>query len=318
MRDLAWTCFSAPLVHIGQLAGAKGTISAYVPQFTHDRQRRLEQLDEDPTALLQHLSVRPTHRLGVYFEQLWHFFLQQDPETELIAHNLAVHDGGRTIGEFDCIVYDKQSRCHVHLELAVKFFLGVQQPATDKPIAGSALHWLGPDKKDRLATKLDQLLLRQIMLSDAPAAKSILHELGIADITRRIALKGYLFQPVRDPLPVPPGYNAACPLSCWVTLNQLQHHCATSGANTFAILPKRRWLSPAQCDTSAEKLHRHELNVAVAQKLGADDYPLLVAALDGSGKESSRFFVTQPDWPDRAWYRDFAQLQSRVKGQGER
>jgi len=301
VRDLAWTCFSPPLVHIAHLVGANSPVSAYTPQFTPARALWLKVQDDDPAPLLKHLAMRPTHRLGVYFEQLWHFFLQHDPATELIAHNLAVRDGGKTLGEFDCILYDKQQRCYIHLELAVKFFLGVPQAARKFPIEGSALDWLGPDQKDRLATKLDQLLLRQILLTDAPAARALLGGLAITDITQQIALKGYLFQAPGSSLPLPPGYNADCPLGCWVPLgDELARHCAQLAASTFVILPKRRWLSAAYSEDNAEQLAPPQLNDAVAEQLGSDGYPLLVAALDKNGEESSRFFVTPRSWPESA------------------
>jgi uncharacterized protein len=280
------------------VSDASAGISAYNPQLTQKKLVWLRQLDDEPTTLLQHLSVSHTHRLGVYFEQLWHFFLQQDPDTELIAHNLAVRESGRTLGEFDCIVYNKPLQCHVHLELAVKFFLGAQPPIQDTVITGNAQNWLGPDRKDRLATKLDQLLQRQILLGEAPAAKQALDELGIVDVARQIVLKGHLFQPVSDPLPLPPGYNTACPLSLWMTRGELDQHCAALDASAFAILPKARWLSAAQYGTQQDQLNRDQLTDAVTQQLDADQYPLLIAALDSSGAESSRFFVTAQDWAD--------------------
>ena len=285
-------------MHVAQLAGADSPISDYTAQFTPDRALWLKQLDDDPAALVAHLEVRPTHRLGVYFEQLWHFFLQHDPAIELIAHNLAVRDGGRTLGEFDCILYDKQRECHVHLELAVKFFLGVPQAFRKSPIKGSALDWLGPDQKDRLATKLDQLLLRQILLTDAPAARALLGELGISDIAKQIALKGYLFQPPGAALPLPPGYNSDCPRELWVPQDELGCHCAKLEASTFTILPKRRWLSPAHSQNGAEQLSVQQLDHAVSEQLDNDGYPLLVAALDKNREESSRFFITRKSWPD--------------------
>lgn len=241
--------------------------------------------------------MRPTHRLGVYFEQLWHFFLRQDPDIELIAHNLPIHDGGRTLGEFDCIYYSVERSCHVHLELAVKYFLGVPRGGNTTTPANTH-EWLGPDQRDRLETKLDQLLQRQIMLGDKPAAKRKLEELGIGEMAREIALKGYLFQPESDSPPPPPGYNRACTLSYWLPYAQLESHCAALDATAFAILPKMHWLSGALRSTPDERLTQQELLARLPLQWDDDHYPLLVAALDDNGTESSRFFVTPGSWPD--------------------
>lgn len=285
------------MLQIERVASTGSRVSACTFALTPERIRWLQGLDRNPAALLEHLSRRPTHRLGVYFEQLWHFFLQQDPAIELIAHNLPVHDGGRTLGEFDCIYYSRERACHIHLELAVKYFLGVPRGgATITP--ANAHEWLGPDQRDRLETKLDQLLQRQIMLGDAPAAKRQLEEIGIGDMDREIALKGYLFQPLIDAPPPPPGFNSACTLSYWVTYQQLAAHCATVDATAFVILPKMYWLSPAQSTTSEAWLTRQALLAQLPQQWQDDQYPALVAALDDNGAEASRFFVTPGPWPD--------------------
>jgi hypothetical protein len=46
-------------------------------------------------------------------------------------------------------------------------------------------------------------------------------------------------------------------------------------------------------------LTAEELSSQMALHFEADHYPLLVAALDSSGVESARFFVTLPDWPNQ-------------------
>ena len=234
MRDLAWACFSPQMLHLEQLADTPTGVSASTMPLTRARARWLQQLDRDPSALLTQLSSRPTHRLGVYFEQLWHFFLRSDPAVELVAHNLAIHDEGRTLGEFDCIYYCADRACHVHLE----------------------------------------------------------------NMAREIALKGYLFQPLYEAPPSPPGFNRACTMHKWVSYQQLESHCAALDAMSFAILPKMQWLSRAQCDASETRLTQQQLLASLPGRWQADHYPLLIAALDEAHSEVSRFFVTPGRWPD--------------------
>ena len=285
-----------------QIAHVTGTPAGVAPcslQLTRDRVRWLERLDRAPTALLEHLSRRPTHRLGIYFEQLWHFFLQQDPGIDLVAHNLAVHDEGRTLGEFDCIYYCAERGCHVHLELAVKYFMGVPRIG-DTTAPANTHEWLGPDQRDRLETKLDQLLHRQIVLGETPAAQQLLQDMGINAIAREIALKGYLFLPSSQAPPPPPAFNQAAALNYWITYPQLESHCAALNATAFAILPKMRWLSAARCTAPDERMTQRELLTELPRHWSTDHYPLLIAALDANNTESCRFFVTPGNWPDES------------------
>ena len=297
MRDLAWACFSPPLLHISRVTERESGVYACTPQLSPERAEWLARLDRDPAALLEHLSVRPTHRLGVYFEQLWHFFLQHDRETELIAHNIAVHEAGKTLGEFDCIYYDRRLGCHVHLELAVKYFLGLPRNIGDGDTTNRR-EWLGPDRRDSLAAKLDRLLQHQSRLGDTAAGKRRLAALNIITTRKEIALKGYLFQPLSAPPPPPPGYNPACAMNLWLTSEQLDIHCAGLDTLDFLILPKMAWLSGSQHPACTEKLDRYELKAHALARFVKDPHPLLISALDRYGLEANRFFVTPPDWPN--------------------
>ena len=122
VRDLAWSCFAPPLIRVQQ-AAPDSNVRDCTPELSAQRRQWLEHLDRDPSALLEYLATRSSRRLGIYFESLWQFFLREDPDFELVAHNLPVHDGTRTLGEFDCIYFCKTRERFIHLELAAKFFL---------------------------------------------------------------------------------------------------------------------------------------------------------------------------------------------------
>lgn len=295
VRDLAWACFSPPLLHLEQLEAASGTGGCAL-QLTAARRMWLEQLDRDASALLAHLAQRPTHRLGLYFEHLWHFFLEQDPQTKLLAHNLPIHAEGRTLGEFDCIYFCQLRQRPVHLELAVKYFLGARD-TTRGEAPSEWREWLGPDTADRLDLKLSHLLSRQIRLGDQPIARQCLLELGIEEPLKEIALKGYLFQPLTDPLTSPMAYNYANHLHSWVTRSQLPAALELEDARRFLVLPKQCWLSQARWEPTSGSINQAELLLETRQRLERDTYPLLVAALDEYGWESNRFFVTPDGWP---------------------
>ncbi len=306
VRDLAWACFSPSLLltrelHTNELADRMPNITQCGLALTPARLAWLEGLDRDSSELLGHLSQQRSHRLGVYFEHLWHFFLQQDPATDLVAHNLPVHHRGKTLGEFDCIYFCHERQRHFHLELAVKYFLSHRRATTDE----STSHWnewLGPNTNDRLDRKVEHLMQRQIKLGDNPVAREQLRGLGIPELDKEVEMKGYLFQSSADPLPPPHGFNPQQFLNRHVALPLLGKHLDKLGrrsACSYLVLPRARWLSTACIDRDRDSaMSREQLGSRLNRQLAADKRPQLVAALDENGVESQRFFVTLPLWPE--------------------
>ena len=305
VRDLAWACFSPSLLLTPELLTQKSAddeqnITECGLALTPPRRAWLEALDRDASALLEHLSKQRSHRLGVYFEHLWHFFLEQDPATDLAAHNLPIHHHGKTLGEFDCIYFCHERQRHFHLELAVKFFLSHRQASTDET-ASHWNEWLGPNTKDRLDRKIEHLMQRQIRLGDNPVAREQLRRLGIFELGKEVEIKGYLFQSTVDPLPPPQGFNPARRLDQYVELPLLRRHLDELGQRSicgYLILPRAQWLSAARTDIDTA-LCQEELLSKLHHQLTADWRPQLVAALDRTGVESQRFFVTPTLWPAR-------------------
>lgn len=295
VRDLAWSCFSPSLMDTQKLVEAGPIAGNCALLLTSERADWLAQLDLEPAPLLQHLSSLHSCRLGIYFEKLWHFFLQEDPAVELVAHNLPVHHDGRTLGEFDCIYYCHQRQRHVHLELAVKFYLGHRRTATAREHSKCS-EWLGPDAADRLDIKVDHLMTRQIRLADNPVALRLLRDRGIHQLDREVEIKGDLFRPRSDPLPAPRAFNCAHAMQTWLPVNQLRAFLEERGGS-YQLLPRQRWLARAQPDPRSPGLDGLALSVALRDQLHTDSRPQLVAALDDSGGELERFFVTPNNWP---------------------
>lgn len=310
VRDLAWACFSQPLIFAGELDAAAALTDASFA-LTHSRRAWLEGLDRSPQPLLQHLANRRSHRLGIYFESLWQFFLGEDPAFELLAHNLPIHHEGRTLGEFDCLYFCHDRQQVVHLELAVKFFLGLRARQAsndgrgDPPQTSEAKHWLGPDAKDRLDLKLAHLLQRQTRLSDTPAAREALSALNIEVGCKEVAFKGYLFTHSTQPMLPPPAFNPACNLGHWMTCSEVTHALETGDTQSgtgaegtaYTVLPKMQWLGPAQANAATQLLGRAELTTRIQAHFAQEDYPLMIAAMDAFGVEKTRFFVTHNRWP---------------------
>lgn len=291
VRDLAWACFGPPLLRLETLAAGR-EISAPELPLTNTRGAWLQQLDRQPQPLLSWLEARPATRLGLYFERLWQFFLTEDSETELLAHNLPVRVDGQTLGEFDCLYYCHRRQRPVHLELAVKFYLGHRR-ATEGVDQSAAAEWLGPNTVDRLDLKLGRLLQHQSRLSLTPAGRELLADRGMQQPLREIALRGALFQPAGDRLAPPEGYNAALPMPYWYALPVWRTLAAP--AARFVTVPRLRWLSPLQHGTEA--MPPAGLSTQLEGHFARGGRPQLIALVDQQDRELQRFFLTGADWP---------------------
>lgn len=143
----------------------------------------LRQLDQDPTALLQHLSALTSKRLGLRFEALVAFWLALSPNFAILRHNNQLIIDGITRGEVDFILKDLRNDKIIHLEVAVKFYLGTE------PFDNS-FRWFGTTLKDQLGKKVKHLRQRQTQLS-----KKYPEHFPLAVDIRQCFMKGRLFYP---------------------------------------------------------------------------------------------------------------------------
>lgn len=299
VRDLAWSCFAPPLLRVERLGQTQPPVIGDAAfSLTAERSQWLRALDRDPAPLLHHLNARKSSRLGLYFEALWHFFLAQDTRVDLLAHNLPVRDNGRTLGEFDCIYFCHTRQRHIHLELAVKYFLGIAGGVAGS-VAGGEARWYGPNSQDRLDLKLSHMLDHQIRLGQAPQAKTALAELGVTALDREIALHGYLFQPA-EALPAPAGVAPDYRFGRWVARGELTKFLQSLPTHRYLVLPRLRWLAPVALQAGDEPLQAAQLSSAVSLQPQRGFRPRLVAVLDEQGCETTRFFIVPDHWPEQS------------------
>ncbi len=295
VRDLAWACFSPPILNTPALADDNHNVDNCGLGLTPKRRDWLHALDRDPTPLIAHLKRKQHSRLGLYFEHLWHFFLAQDPDVTFTAHNLAVREQGRTLGEFDCLYFCHHRQRHFHLELAVKYFLGHGSPTADSP---SHWHqWLGPNCRDRLDLKVNHMMQKQSRLADQPAARRALSGLGIDQVTAEVEIKGWLFTAAENGLSAPHAFNQARSLCDWLKIGALENHLGKQDWSSLGVLPRLQWLAPAHRD-DIERHTPEEFLAALSTHFASSSRPLLVAAFDEQALEQARFFVTADNWPD--------------------
>lgn len=297
LRDLRWLLLSPPLL-------ADNHPAARVQRFDAADAAAIEawlgtlQADASPLSTFLARHAAPPLRLGRYAERLLEFFLQAGPTHRLVAANLPLrHAPGQqpgqdhtTRGEIDFLLEDREHQPW-HWELAVKFFLcsaggDVAEPA----------HFVGPDRAETLPGKLHKLFERQ--LTHEPPAPWNHRAWQPAAYAR-----GWMFYRHDRPVPRCEALAAGHLHGTWIEHRRL--HELPDGA--YLMLPRTRWMSPANRGSAAGLHTRDALAPAIAATwsaappAGARHWPSaqLIAHLQpaGSGwQETQRHFVVPDGW----------------------
>ena len=305
VRDLAWSCFGQNLINDFTRPGSTVAVQSCHIRLTEARQQWLQQLDQNPAPLLNHLSQLRSPRIGLYFEALWQFFIQHDACLELLAHNLQVSQNKKTYGEFDLIYCDTITGHHYHLELAIKFYLNNSLTVKSGCFSADFKHWLGPNAIDRLDIKTAHLLNHQIQLSSSEAGKAALSLLGVEKVIPEIAIKGRLFYPLRiNPQPSSIALSPLHDYSHWINLSNLKEIIHSS--EYWVILNRSEWISPVYRAISelAERVKNPlQLQDILTLYFSSNTQPLIICGLEQPGdhyREKLRFFITTDNWPEKS------------------
>ncbi|PWQ99367.1 DUF1853 family protein [Leucothrix arctica] len=185
VRDLAWVIASPPLAS-GEYDGVVWWDNAFVLSEYQACLPSLESLDQDPSPLINYLDQQKGKALGHRFEAFVAYWMQISPNFELLHRSVQLHGDGRTLGELDFILRDNRTQKVIHLEVAVKFFMGLD------PL-NQLNRWYGSNLKDSLDSKINHLITKQTQLSlQQPEL------LPMAIDQRCCCVKGRLFYPEYD------------------------------------------------------------------------------------------------------------------------
>ena len=286
VRDLAWALLSPPLLlhaPCSQRHPLSGSLWADEPERLANW---LQRLDAAPQPLHEWLAGKPTRRLGLYYERLWQFALQQAPGIEVLAANLPIRLDGQTLGELDLLLRDS-SGVH-HVELAIKLYLG-------EPDSGL---WIGPGSHDRLDLKLAHLCSHQLPLPDRAEACPVLGALTDAPIRSAMWLSGYLFHPWSGSSLALADVNAGHLQGRWLRRRDWPNLFIEPNAR-WQPLPRPAWLAPARLPASegwsGERLQ--EWKDALPHDAHAQLLVNLQPGSDGCLHERERVFLVADDWP---------------------
>ncbi|MDO4877888.1 MAG: DUF1853 family protein [Neisseria sp.] len=198
--------------------------------------RHLLALNDQPRALKHHLAAEGGFggRLGVYAESLLAFWLADAPHCRLLARNLPVSDGARTLGALD-FVAEIGGRLQ-HIELACKYY-GTAD--------GRAQSLAGLNPEDTWLHKAEKLRL-QTALAQHREGRRALEAAGLNPTATAAStvLRGILFAAEAEALPPPLNphawrgvfYNAPPPAPPFKDTDGLR----------YCLLPRLACLAPAR------------------------------------------------------------------------
>lgn len=291
VRDLAWSLHSPPLLAINTNSFESISHEACI-KIANDFLPKLKALDQNPTPIIKAIDSNIL-RLGLYFESLIKYWLENQSRYQLIAHGLTVYDGKKTLGEFDFIIKDTHTQETLHWETAVKFYLGIKD-------CNNTELWHGPGKKDRLDIKINHLTNKQIQLSHLKAAQNTLQENHIQIDRKQLFVKGRLFYPANiqtTPKTLKQQLATNHLKARWFTLDQLIAMKNTHALKlypwqtpSFHVATKEEWITAHQ----AGSLSFVELKTALVDKNLQRPVIIIVSI---NKQEHSRFFVVPNDWP---------------------
>jgi len=226
VRDLAWVISSPPLVS-GNINNTHWWSSSDCTSEYQDCLPALIVLDKNPEPLITNINNIKAKGLGHRFEALVAYWIKLSPNFDLLDNNIQIIVEGKTFGEIDFIIQDIRSKKIIHLEVAVKFYLG-------SPPYHNAFYWYGTNTKDQLGKKIKHLKEKQTQL--ATIHKSFLKNRGFEINEKHCLLKGRLFYPLAIDK-APNGVNSDHLRARWI-----QHKAKPNNA-LYYPLDKPNWLA---------------------------------------------------------------------------
>lgn len=252
------------------------------------------------------------NRIGKIFEELFVIYLHcsgsnRTQRFKNIIKSLQVHDGKRTVGEYDVLFYDCLNQAPIHTEIAVKFYLA---DATQPNQLARMSNWLGPNRKDRLDLKYSKLFDQQLRLHQSTPGKLALseHNIDTKQLQSRYFISGILFAPwqltrstriARNHLPK--ECNESCAMGLWLPVSQLTQAFTDLGVRSFRILQRKQWIEPCRPSESNpfQPANLEKINELVARLLEEHNrygQPVQLCCATENGYE--RLFVAPDDWSE--------------------
>ncbi|MBS3668924.1 DUF1853 family protein [Halomonas boliviensis] len=305
LRDLAWLVATPDLVELPPPIPCGGRPTRKELGLEGALLPWLGQLGRPPLTALN--GSRAT-RMGHYHERLWHTLLDHAPNTRLLARNVRITRQRNTLGELDMLYRTRDNPAPIHLEVAIKFYLGLPE---GPGAANSQSRWIGPGGLDSLALKCTHLQRHQLPLSTtAPALETLTHwltprDLGGSDLrlgeqlTQRLAMPGVLYYPWHAAMPAPEGATADHRRGIWCYLRDWPALSASFSATPSMVeLEKPHWLAPPPASVFRPAA---EVLPTVIDRVNTWRSPqqvmLCYPTREHGEQRYQRLFIVPDDWP---------------------
>ena len=177
-------------------------------------------------------SIPTKLRLGIFVEQCIFQSLENKQNMQVLAKNIQIIENTITLGEIDCIIHQNEE--NIHLEIAYKFYLF--EPKRSQTELNC---WIGPNKKDSLAEKIQKIKKKQFPLLFHRQTAERLSELGISIeyFQQKVCFKAQLFVPYLFKKEIYQSINPECIQGYYYTERQLKE----LKDQTFFIPQKLEW-----------------------------------------------------------------------------
>ncbi len=182
-------------------------------------------------------AINKNLRLGKRVEQFSFFTFQQDNAVEILAENIQIQDGKRTVGEIDCLLL--KNKQPIHIEIVYKFYL------YDKTVGTTEIeHWIGPNRRDSFHQKLTKLKQKQLPLLKSKYTTPYLkkHKIASEEIVQNVYFKAQLFVPLAELNNTFPVINNECIYGFYIFPSELEQFSNCK----FYIPTKVDWLKEIQ------------------------------------------------------------------------
>ncbi len=271
VRDLAWVIASPPL-----LSGIKNNTlwldHSFCLKEYADCLSALIKLDTDPQPLILQIEQLKSKRLGYRFESFINFWLKISPNYVPLAHNIQLIENKQTLGEVDFIIQNSATKEIIHLEVAVKFYLGTTPFEND-------FRWFGTNTNDQLGKKQQHLIEHQTQLI-RKYPTLIKYKID----QRYCLVKGRLFYPFDTKTPdTPPNSATQNHLKgFWLKQNNSNQNKLKNKQLLYPLI-KHEWLSSLQAAELKDKV-----SLTPLQKL---DRAQCCISINDNNEEDERIFI---------------------------
>ena len=282
LHDLYW-CVSSPSLLISEPPEFKGELLYKI--ISDDQQDKFQQwfntLTSDTRLLIDFFANDDQLIVGKYFERLLYFFFTHYHQFDVLYSGKQLFDGDKTIGEIDFIIEDLHTNEIIHIEIAVKYYMGYRNTSKHSM-------WIGPNGMDTLEKKMKKFE-KQLALSKSEELIKL-----IKVDKRKILLKGYFFKHfTSNSLPY---FNKPENDEClWLYQNEMNK--IIDAEEYYSIIPKNKWLG-FYLDTRLEFLKGKDIMKKVDDQIEIIGKGIMLAKLDSKRTKVIKKLIVAPmKWP---------------------